>query len=72
MVMLEPKQIDELRFLHNKDWKELAEEIAKRSGHSCTEDALRKWARGDRHPRFKYLKTLNDLWNEGNSKKVLA
>ena len=62
MVMLSPKQIRELRLALGLKAPEFAQMM------SVTEDTIWRWERGDRHPTYKKMVRLNELWTDATEK----
>ena len=56
MVMLEPKQIRELRLALGYKAPDFAELMG------VSEDTIWRWERGDRHPTYKKMVKLSELW----------
>lgn len=62
MVMLNNRQIRELRLALGLKAPEFAEIMG------VTEDTIWRWERGDRHPTFKKLEKLGDMWTDATEK----
>lgn len=58
MVMLTPAQIRELRLAMGYKTHEFAELMG------VTEDTVWRWQRGDRHPTYKKMVKLSQMWAE--------
>lgn len=58
MVMLTPTQIRELRLAMGLRAPEFAELFG------VCEDTIWRWERGERHPLYKKMVKLNELWND--------
>ena len=63
MVMLEPQQIHELRLALAMSFAEMAVYITK-AGVPTTEATVRRWEKGERHPRWDAAKILGKLWED--------